>query len=87
MLHDTTLLLEYPSLLQVDIHDVPAHSGKGHPEHQHYDLRFAFVAQTWDIQAASDAKAAQWVPLDEFDPAQSDASVAESINRLKSLLA
>ena len=87
MLNDTTLLLEYPSLLQVDIHDVPAHPGKGHPAHQHYDLRFAFVAQTWDIQAASDAKAAQWVSLDDFDPAQSDESVAESINRLKSLLA
>ncbi|MEC8276155.1 MAG: NUDIX domain-containing protein [Myxococcota bacterium] len=87
MLYETKLLLAYPSLLQVDIHDVPANTTKGHPAHQHFDLRFAFVAQTLDIQAASDAKAAQWVSIDDFDPTQSDSSVTESVHRLKGLLA
>ena len=85
MLDQVELLFDHPSLLQVDIHEVPPNTKKSQPAHQHYDLRFAFVAQTWDMKAASDAKAAEWVALDDFDVHRSDASVAESIRRLLEL--
>lgn len=86
LLNDVAPLLDFPSLLQVDIHDVPPNPIKGQPAHQHYDLRFVFVSKTWSIEAASDAKAAEWVAFEDFDLSKSDASVAESVRRILAFL-
>jgi 8-oxo-dGTP pyrophosphatase MutT (NUDIX family) len=80
-------LLNEPSLLQVDIHNVPPNKRKQEPAHEHYDLRFVFVSRTWTMQAASDAKDAQWLKFDQFDPKKSDESVTESVRRLNVILA
>jgi ADP-ribose pyrophosphatase YjhB (NUDIX family) len=73
-------LLE-PAPLDVDIHDIPAR--KGEPEHQHFDVRFLFGANTRAVQAASDAKDARWVLLAEVGAdGRSDESVLRAVRKL-----
>ena len=70
-----------PGILDLDVHDVPA-GMKGQPAHQHYDVRFAFRAETLDVQAATDAKAADWFSLDALDVVETDASVRRAARRI-----
>jgi 8-oxo-dGTP pyrophosphatase MutT (NUDIX family) len=72
-------------LLDVDVHDIPAFGvpGKGGaPPHQHFDLRYSFVAGSRDVVASSDAEDARWVPLGEVSQVKSDASVMRAVRRL-----
>lgn len=73
------------SLLQLDIHAVPESKRKKQPAHFHYDLRFVFISKTWKAAAGSDAKSVAWVSFEDFEIEKSDASVAESMRRLKRL--
>jgi 8-oxo-dGTP pyrophosphatase MutT (NUDIX family) len=43
-------------LFDADVHRIPAR--RAEPEHEHFDLRFAFVAQSRAYRAGSDATAA-----------------------------
>ena len=67
-------------LFDIDIHAIPAR--KGDPEHLHFDLRFAFVAQTNAIAPGSDATAARWVQLGEVARLETDESVLRAVRRL-----
>lgn len=77
----TAVLPLFDGLLDVDVHDVPD-GLKGQPGHLHLDLRFAFQAQDWAVQAASDAYAASWFPLGTLDTVRTDASVRRAARRL-----
>jgi 8-oxo-dGTP pyrophosphatase MutT (NUDIX family) len=66
----------------VDVHDIPAL--KGDPGHAHFDVRFLFRAPSLAFQAASDARAARWVALDEIDLEMSDRSVLRAVEKLRS---
>ena len=70
-------------LFDVDIHEIPPR--KSEPGHKHFDLRFAFVAQTKQVQAASDALDARWVKLHEINALESDASVMRAVSKLISM--
>ena len=70
-------------LFDVDIHEIPAR--KSEPTHKHFDLRFAFVAPSRRIQAASDALDARWVGLDQIHTVESDASVMRAVGKLISM--
>ena len=50
--------------IDLDIHLFPSRSGQ--PAHQHFDLRWAFIAIDDDIGIGDGALAARWVPLAEM---------------------
>jgi 8-oxo-dGTP pyrophosphatase MutT (NUDIX family) len=75
-----------PWLLDVDVHEIPPNAKRGEPAHRHYDARFAWVADTWDIRAASDAVAARWTPLHAVGPEESDESVLRAVRKLRTQL-
>ncbi|MFZ4578116.1 MAG: NUDIX hydrolase [Myxococcota bacterium] len=68
----------------LDVHVIPAR--KADPEHRHFDVRFLFRSPTREVQAGSDAKAAQWVALDRVRSLESDASVMRAVARLQNPL-
>jgi 8-oxo-dGTP pyrophosphatase MutT (NUDIX family) len=73
-------LLE-PAPFDLDIHAIPAL--RGDPAHAHFDVRFLFRAPSLVVRAASDAKAARWVPLDAIDLELSDRSVMRAVEKLR----
>ncbi len=51
------------SIFDVDIHSIPAHNDE--PEHLHYDVRFAFVAQDAEpLCSNEESNSLRWVPLE-----------------------
>jgi 8-oxo-dGTP pyrophosphatase MutT (NUDIX family) len=69
-----------PVPFDVDVHDIPAL--RGEPAHQHFDVRFLFRAPSREVRAASDAKAARWLPLPEISLELSDRSVMRAVEKL-----
>jgi len=76
---DLALLSSVP--IDLDIHDIPQR--KDEPTHAHFDVRYLFRAPSFEFTAASDAKAARWVPLDEIDAELADGSVARVVAKLR----
>jgi 8-oxo-dGTP pyrophosphatase MutT (NUDIX family) len=68
----------------LDIHPIPVNPGRSEPAHEHFDVRFVFVATGAGLVAASDAMAAQWLPLEQVTEALTDASVMRAVRKLKS---
>lgn len=66
-------------IFDLDVHAIPAARD---PQHQHFDVRFLFRARQLQLQAASDALAARWLPLTEVATQNSDASVMRAVSRL-----
>jgi len=79
---EETGLADFTSLgfFDLDLHEIPAR--KDQPRHQHYDVRFAFQAQTDDVQALDGVLGVQWVPLGELGGANTDESVRRPVNKL-----
>ncbi len=75
------LELVQDGVFDVDIHAIPPH--RESPAHLHFDVRFLFRSPTLAVRAASDAQAVCWVPLDEVDAVQSDASVMRAVRGLR----
>jgi len=60
------VLLRGEEIFDLDIHTIPSRSGE--PEHQHYDVRFAFVAlKKEELQGNSESKNLQWIDLDKLE--------------------
>jgi 8-oxo-dGTP pyrophosphatase MutT (NUDIX family) len=51
-------------LLDVDVHTIPARGEQ--LAHEHFDVRFLFVAPDTQFSAGSDARDARWVPIAEL---------------------
>jgi 8-oxo-dGTP pyrophosphatase MutT (NUDIX family) len=65
-------------LWDIDIHDIPAR--KAEPSHQHFDLRFAFVAPPGPLNGELQA---QWVSLDRAWELESDDSVQRGLAKVR----
>ena len=72
------------ALFDIDIHAIPAR--KDEPRHEHFDVRFAFVAATRDFQRSEEVADARWVALDNVATVTSDRSVLRAIDKLHALL-
>jgi len=70
------------TLLDVDVHTIPANPRKGEPAHEHFDVRVLLRARSLDFTAGSDAKDARWVPLAEVNAVDSDESVMRAVQKL-----
>ncbi|MDQ2643003.1 MAG: NUDIX hydrolase [Myxococcota bacterium] len=72
-----------PGIFDVDIHTIPAQ--KSEPGHEHFDVRFAFVADDPALRASDEVAGARWVPLSELPTLTSDESVLRAARKLLSL--
>lgn len=68
-------------IFDVDIHTIPAL--RGEPSHDHFDLRYLFVAEEVNAVAGSDASDARWCPLERVSPLESDDSVMRAVRKIQ----
>ena len=74
------------ALLDLDIHPIPPNPKKGEPAHEHFDVRVALRAGSWEFAAGSDAQDARWVALGEVDDIATDESVRRALRKLRAAL-
>jgi 8-oxo-dGTP pyrophosphatase MutT (NUDIX family) len=72
------------ALFDLDIHVIPAR--KQEPAHEHFDVRFAFVARTRDFVASDEVADARWVSLDSASSVTSDESVLRAVSKLRAII-
>ena len=51
-------------IFDIDIHEIPAR--KQDPAHYHYDIRFAFVANSLNFSVSDESHALSWIPLEDL---------------------
>jgi len=71
------------TLFDVDIHLIPAR--KAEPAHEHFDVRFAYVAKTRDLVHSEEVTDLRWVPLSAVAQMGTDDSVLRALNKLRAL--
>ena len=71
------------AVFDVDIHLIPAR--KADPAHEHFDVRFAFVAKTRELVHSDEVADLRWVPLSEVEQMGTDESVLRAVNKLRAL--
>ncbi|MEI9937257.1 MAG: NUDIX hydrolase [Pseudomonadota bacterium] len=79
-----SLAVEGSSLIfDLDIHAIPTR--KSDPAHEHFDVRFAFVAKTRELVHSEEVADLRWVPLSEVGQMGSDESVLRAVGKLRAL--
>jgi 8-oxo-dGTP pyrophosphatase MutT (NUDIX family) len=76
----TDVALAHDGIFDIDVHDIPPL--RGEPAHQHFDVRFLFVAPNLTMSADSDAAAARWLTLSNLVDVTSDESVLRALRKL-----
>ena len=76
-------LLAGEQLFDVDIHRIPAR--RDEHAHEHFDVRFAFVATSRALAENEEVVDARWVPLAEVPRVTSDESVLRAVRKLLAL--
>ncbi len=76
----SNVTLAHDGLFDIDVHDIPPL--RGEPAHQHFDVRFLFVAPSLTMSAGSDATAARWLPLSNLVQNTTDESVLRALRKL-----
>lgn len=71
-------------VFDVDIHVIPAR--KQDPAHEHFDVRFAFLARTRELVPSEEVADLRWVPLDDVQSVATDESVLRAVRKLRALL-
>jgi 8-oxo-dGTP pyrophosphatase MutT (NUDIX family) len=84
-LHELEPLTARGVLFDVDIHAIPAR--KDEPAHEHFDVRFAFVAATRSFARSEEVADVRWLPLDDIASITTDRSVLRAVDKLRALLA
>ena len=69
------------AVFDVDIHLIPAR--KADPSHEHFDVRFAFVAKTRKLVHSDEVADLRWVPLSQVEQMGTDESVLRAVNKLR----
>jgi 8-oxo-dGTP pyrophosphatase MutT (NUDIX family) len=72
------------ALFDVDIHTIPAR--KAEPAHEHFDVRFAFVARTREFTRTDEVADVRWVPLGAIASMGTDESVLRAVGKLRGIL-
>ena len=70
-------------VFDVDIHLIPAR--KADPAHEHFDVRFAFVAKTRELVHSEEVADLRWVPLSDVEQMGTDESVLRAVKKLRAL--
>ena len=65
--------------VDVDVHPIPANPANGEPDHQHFDLRYAFTTTARDVALQTEeVHDFTWLPAAEIEPAW----LAERVTRI-----
>ena len=74
-----------PGIFDLDIHVIPER--KNVPEHEHFDVRFHFIAaDNISLIINEESNALQWVPLDSvIELTNYEASFERMVNKTKAL--
>jgi len=80
-LHDLTSPPSAASVFDIDVHPIPARATE--PAHEHFDLRFLFVAPSRDFDTTSEVGGAKWVRLLELPRVTDDESVLRAIRKIQ----
>ena len=70
-------------LFTLDHHPIPARGDE--PPHRHYDLGYAFVTGSWELEPSAEVHAVRWVPLDEVAEVGVDRAVHAAVAKLREL--
>ena len=73
-----------PGIFDVDVHVIPQNTKEG--AHQHFDVRYAFLALGDHLAASPEVLGARWVELGEVARLTDEHSVLRCVDRLRSLL-
>lgn len=76
----TNVTLAQPHPLDIDVHVIPARGEL--PAHEHFDVRFLFIAHDVAPEAASDALDAKWFDLSELVGISTDESVRRAVRKI-----
>jgi 8-oxo-dGTP pyrophosphatase MutT (NUDIX family) len=68
-------------IFDVDIHAIPARPKE--PAHEHFDVRFAFVAGSLDVRLNAEVRESQWVALSAVESVTTDRSVIRAAEKLR----
>jgi 8-oxo-dGTP pyrophosphatase MutT (NUDIX family) len=72
-------------IFDLDVHPIPARGSV--PEHVHYDIRFAFFANSAELPIASDeSHAVAWIPVAEIERYAIDDSVRRLVAKTPALV-
>jgi 8-oxo-dGTP pyrophosphatase MutT (NUDIX family) len=69
------------ALFDLDIHRIPAR--KTEPVHEHFDVRFAFVAPARSLVASAEVADLRWLPISEVERFATDQSVLRAVGKLR----
>lgn len=67
-------------IFDVDIHGIPARPKE--PAHEHFDVRFAFVARSIELRPNAEVREAKWVELSCISRVTADRSVIRAVEKL-----
>lgn len=67
-------------IFDVDIHSIPGRVTE--PAHEHFDVRFAFVAASRDVRPNAEVQNPRWVRLDQAQAVTTDRSVLRAVEKL-----
>jgi 8-oxo-dGTP pyrophosphatase MutT (NUDIX family) len=70
-------------IFDLDIHLIPAR--KADPAHEHFDVRFAYVAKTRALVRSEEVADLRWVPISAVEQMGTDESVLRAVNKLRAL--
>ncbi len=73
--------IKHARLVHLDIHTIPETSKE--PAHEHFDIRFAFVSNDWEMKAGAEVENAQWFSIAEITPDKHEASLCAAIQRAR----
>ncbi len=74
------LRLASPEIVDIDIHPIPAHGAE--PAHEHYDVRFAFVAAGGrDLFVSDESHDLAWVAVGRIGDYSEEASLHRAVTR------
>jgi 8-oxo-dGTP pyrophosphatase MutT (NUDIX family) len=71
-------------VFDVDIHDIPARPQEG--AHQHFDVRYAFVARSAELVASDEVRGVRWVELAAVPEWSPEQSIVRCVRRLQQRL-
>lgn len=73
--------LEWLGLVDLDVHEFPARGEE--PAHLHFDVRSAFLAESWEIGAGDGTDRVGWFAFDEIP--RDDPSITRPVEKLRRL--
>ena len=76
----TGLELLQPRVFDVDVHAIPGNPREG--AHEHFDVRYAFHAQSALLRIGSEVKDARWVELGAVTALNDEESIARPLRQL-----